>query len=297
MVWLEQTRSYAIAALIGLVLFGAIGLAACGNDSAAESSSEGTVAQAAQDDASASESGASDASNADDADTDSAAAESDDASGTGESGESAESATTAEAASDDCEAKYASVIQAYATAMESDGEPDASVVNPEAWMARKEVADSLSYAMRDLDGDGAAELLVASVIGQATGYPGLEVTYRVYDIYSLRDGELIRALDDADRGSLGYRAFCIPCEGGLVATGGSGGATNYGIFYKKLEAGVVPSDAVESVVVDGDAYTFTDAEGNETVLTGAAGQAELEALTARYHPLDDFDWKPVGFRA
>ena len=105
------------------------------------------------------------------------------------------------------------------------------------------------YALQDLDGDGAPELLIGN---------GREI----FDLYALQDGAPKKLLTGWERNAY------VLCEDGTIYNTASGGAA-YTVFadYAVREGALVP---VETVVFDTDAWTAYD---------GAEGEGEGVPLT------------------
>ena len=105
------------------------------------------------------------------------------------------------------------------------------------------------YALRDLDGDGAPELLIGN---------GREI----FDLYALQDGAPKKLLTGWERNAY------VLCEDGTIYNTASGGAA-YTVFadYAVREGALVP---VKTVVFDTDAWTAYD---------GAEGEGEGVPLT------------------
>ena len=94
--------------------------------------------------------------------------------------------------------------------------------NPElSYMYRhKENLSEVGYALVDLDQDGQVELLLG------------DITYsQLFDVYTLKDGQLIHVLDSGDRYS--YQ----PLEDGYFELSWSGGAALSGHDYLQLRSG------------------------------------------------------------
>ena len=92
-------------------------------------------------------------------------------------------------------------------------------------------------------------------------------------------------------GSLGYRAFCIPCENGVLVTGGSGGANYHVCEYWKMGKKANELALLCGVVVDGGSYTFTNDSGDSETLTGEEAIAKYAGIAAGYTPIASFDWR------
>lgn len=105
------------------------------------------------------------------------------------------------------------------------------------------------YALQDLDGDGAPELLIGN---------GREI----FDLYALQDGAPKKLLTGWERNAYVF------CEDGTIYNTASGGAA-YTVFadYAVREGALVP---VQTVVFDTDAWTAYD---------GAEGEGEGVSLT------------------
>lgn len=105
------------------------------------------------------------------------------------------------------------------------------------------------YALQDLDGDGAPELLIGN---------GREI----FDLYALQDGAPQKLLTGWERNAY------VLCEDGTIYNTASGGAA-YTVFadYAVREGALVP---VKTVVFDTDAWTAYD---------GAEGEGEGVPLT------------------
>jgi len=114
------------------------------------------------------------------------------------------------------------------------------------------------YALRDLDGDGAPELLIGN---------GREI----FDLYALQDGAPQKLLTGWERNAY------VLCEDGTIYNTASGGAA-YTVFadYAVREGALVP---VKTVVFDTDAWTAYDGaegEGEGVPLTEEEAQAWMD---------------------
>ena len=188
---------------------------------------------------------------------------------------------------------YESVISAYKEALDGETQPSDEVVNSLVWDMRNRLKGKLSYAFYDLNADGAEELLVGVEEGTPTAEEGLSVSYRLYDLFTAVGGKPTRVLGDDAMASLGYRAFCVPCEDGVVATGGSGGAAYHIREYWQMEDKANELTLVSRVTTSGDSYEFADGSGGSQTLTGAEAKDKYAGITAQYTPIASFDWQAL----
>ena len=188
---------------------------------------------------------------------------------------------------------YDPIISAYRKALGGEAQPSDEVVNSLVWDMRDRLQGKLSYAFCDLNADGAAELLVGVEEDTPTAEEGLSVSYRLYDLFTAVGGKPTRVLGDDAMASLGYRAFCVPCEDGVVATGGTGGAA-----YHIRECWQMGDKANElalicRVTMSGDSYEFADGSGSSQTLTGEEAKDKYASITAQYTPIASFDWQTL----
>lgn len=170
----------------------------------------------------------------------------------------------------------------------NDSEPDIVPENPElSYMYRhKENLSEVGYALVDLDGDGQAELLLG------------DITYsQLFDVYTLKDGQLVHVLDSGERYS--YQ----PLEDGYFELSWSGGAALSGHDYFRLENGKLVF--MERLTLDADHAldiglikelteatedntcfrSNTDRPEDYTLITFDELMAGIEAWQAQYKPL------------
>ena len=189
--------------------------------------------------------------------------------------------------------QYESVLKAYREGLASDDQPPYEAVNPEAWIARAHTKEELAYALCDLNGDGSVELLIGVEEEEPTLNEGLSVWYRLYDLFTIVDGEPTRVLGDEGMTSLGHRAYCVPCEDGALATGGSGGATYYVCEYWQMGKKANDLKLISRVVADGGFYTFEDGDGKTETLRGEVATNRFAEVVASHTPIARFDWHPL----
>ncbi len=187
--------------------------------------------------------------------------------------------------------KYESVLKEYRDGLNSDTQPSYETINLEAWAARDRNRDRYAYALYDLNGDGSEELLIGIEEDAPVSEGGLDVNYRLYDLFTIVNNKPTRVLDSEKMGSLGYRAFCIPCENGVLVTGGSGGANYHVCEYWKMGKKANELALLCGVVVDGGSYTFTNDSGDSETLTGEEAIAKYAGIAAGYTPIASFDWR------
>lgn len=160
--------------------------------------------------------------------------------------------------------------------------------NPElSYMYRhKENLSEVGYALVDLDQDGQVELLLG------------DITYsQLFDVYTLKDGQLIHVLDSGDRYS--YQ----PLEDGYFELSWSGGAALSGHDYFRLENGKLVF--IERLTLDADhaldiglIKELTEATDTNTFFRSKTDQPEdyqlisfdeylaaIDAWQAQYKPL------------
>ena len=146
------------------------------------------------------------------------------------------------------EAPYADLLALYGQAAQEGWDMEAcDAAGLSLMCGRPEQA--WGYALRDLDGDGAPELLIGN---------GREI----FDLYALQDGAPKKLLTGWERNAY------VLCEDGTIYNTASGGAA-YTVFadYAVREGALVP---VKTVVFDTDAWTAYD---------GAEGEGEGVPLT------------------
>lgn len=146
------------------------------------------------------------------------------------------------------EAPYADLLALYGQAAQEGWDMEAcDAAGLSLMCGRPEQA--WGYALQDLDGDGAPELLIGN---------GREI----FDLYALQDGALQKLLTGWERNAY------VLCEDGTIYNTASGGAA-YTVFadYAVREGALVP---VKTVVFDTDAWTAYD---------GAEGEGEGVPLT------------------
>lgn len=188
--------------------------------------------------------------------------------------------------------QYESVLADYREGLGSDEQPPYDEVNPEAWAVREQTREKLAYALYDLNGDGSEELLVGVEEDEPALDEGLSVWYRLYDLFTIVGGKPTRVLGDEGMTSLGYRAYCVPCEDGVLATGGSGGATFHVREYWRMGEKANDLALICRVVMDGDSYTFDD-DGTTETLSGVAAAERYAEVVGSYTPITRFDWHPL----
>ena len=186
--------------------------------------------------------------------------------------------------------KYESVLGTYRDGLASDVQPSYEEANPEAWAAREHIRENLAYALHDLNGDGSEELLIGVEEDEPTLDEGLSVWYRLYDLFTIVGGKPARVLGDEQVGSLGYRAYCVPCKDGVLATGGSGGMSLHLLEYWRMGKKAGNLKLISRVVVDGDTYTFEDSDGKTETLTGEIATNRSAGIVSTYIPIARFDW-------
>ena len=146
------------------------------------------------------------------------------------------------------EAPYADLLALYGQAAQEGWDMEAcDAAGLSLMCGRPEQA--WGYALQDLDGDGAPELLIGN---------GREI----FDLYALQDGAPQKLLTGWERNAY------VLCEDGTIYNTASGGAA-YMVFadYAVREGALVP---VKTVVFDTDAWTAYD---------GAEGEGEGVSLT------------------
>lgn len=146
------------------------------------------------------------------------------------------------------EAPYADLLALYEQAAQEGWDMEAcDAAGLSLMCGRPEQA--WGYALQDLDGDGAPELLIGN---------GREI----FDLYALQDGAPKKLLTGWERNAY------VLCEDGTIYNTASGGAA-YTVFadYAVREGALVP---VKTVVFDTDAWTAYD---------GAEGEGEGVPLT------------------
>lgn len=146
------------------------------------------------------------------------------------------------------EAPYADLLALYGQAAQEGWDMEAcDAAGLSLMCGRPEQA--WGYALQDLDGDGAPELLIGN---------GREI----FDLYALQDGAPRKLLTGWERNAY------VLCEDGTIYNTASGGAA-YTVFadYAVREGALVP---VKTVVFDTDAWTAYD---------GAEGEGEGVPLT------------------
>lgn len=146
------------------------------------------------------------------------------------------------------EAPYADLLALYEQAAQEGWDMEAcDAAGLSLMCGRPEQA--WGYALQDLDGDGAPELLIGN---------GREI----FDLYALQDGAPKKLLTGWERNAY------VLCEDGTIYNTASGGAA-YTVFadYAVREGALVP---VQTVVFDTDAWTAYD---------GAEGEGEGVPLT------------------
>lgn len=146
------------------------------------------------------------------------------------------------------EAPYADLLALYEQAAQEGWDMEAcDAAGLSLMCGRPEQA--WGYALQDLDGDGAPELLIGN---------GREI----FDLYALQDGAPQKLLTGWERNAY------VLCEDGTIYNTASGGAA-YTVFadYAVREGALVP---VKTVVFDTDAWTAYD---------GAEGEGEGVPLT------------------
>ena len=146
------------------------------------------------------------------------------------------------------EAPYADLLSLYEQAAQEGWDMEAcDAAGLSLMCGRPEQA--WGYALQDLDGDGAPELLIGN---------GREI----FDLYALQDGAPKKLLTGWERNAY------VLCEDGTIYNTASGGAA-YTVFadYAVREGALVP---VQTVVFDTDAWTAYD---------GAEGEGEGVPLT------------------
>ena len=162
------------------------------------------------------------------------------------------------------------------------------------WGAEFEsVKDEIAYAFHDLNGDGNDELLVGIVKDgdHSAQRLGTRVGYELLDLFTMDDGQFNRVLSINEMSSLGYRAYCVPCEGNCLAVGGSSGALQDHVSLWRFGKLAGDRELVASIDVDDDTYTFTDGDGRVEVLSGDKGKARYEELIAQFTPKTGFNWQ------
>lgn len=156
--------------------------------------------------------------------------------------------TPAPTPAEQLEAPYADLLALYGQAAQEGWDMEAcDAAGLSLMCGRPEQA--WGYALRDLDGDGAPELLIGN---------GREI----FDLYALQDGAPKKLLTGWERNAY------VLCEDGTIYNTASGGAA-YTVFadYAVREGALVP---VKTVVFDTDAWTAYD---------GAEGEGEGVPLT------------------
>ena len=155
------------------------------------------------------------------------------------------------------EAPYADLLALYGQAAQEGWDMEAcDAAGLSLMCGRPEQA--WGYALQDLDGDGAPELLIGN---------GREI----FDLYALQDGAPKKLLTGWERNAY------VLCEDGTVYNTASGGAA-YTVFadYAVREGALVP---VKTVVFDTDAWTAYDGaegEGEGVPLTEEEAQAWMD---------------------
>lgn len=170
----------------------------------------------------------------------------------------------------------------------NDDEDTIAPENPElSYMYRqKENLSEVGYALVDLDRDGQTELLLG------------DMTYsRLFDAYTLKDGQLVHLLDSGERYS--YQ----PLENGYIEHVWSGGAALSGHDYFRLENGKLVF--IERLTLDADhaldiglIKELTEATDDNTCFRSKTDQPEdyrlipfdeflaaIDAWQAQYKPL------------
>lgn len=155
------------------------------------------------------------------------------------------------------EAPYADLLALYEQAAQEGWDMEAcDAAGLSLMCGRPEQA--WGYTLRDLDGDGAPELLIGN---------GREI----FDLYALQDGAPKKLLTGWERNAY------VLCEDGTIYNTASGGAA-YTVFadYAVREGALVP---VQTVVFDTDAWTAYDGaegEGEGAPLTEEEAQAWMD---------------------
>ena len=176
---------------------------------------------------------------------------------------------------------YKAKIEEYATALQMDedaffqtyGEPDCSSINGNALMLVYPWEGTISYARHDVDGNGVEELLFSDWTS-------------IIDVYTLKDGNVIKLYEDCD---FGYRTLLhITPKGEMVIQWGNA-------FEGNLEVGKLNTDG--TVVEKVAAYYVVDITGATPDREDAqlVSEEEFLALAEQYGEsiFDTLTWTKI----
>ena len=113
-------------------------------------------------------------------------------------------------------------------------EEDYSVVI--AWLTGQPASVNLGYALKDIDGNGVRELLIGE------NYDGSEEGTVLYDMYTIRDGELLHVFDGWDR-----NRYYLCTNGNFINEGSSGAMQSNTAYYIYAKGDMI---FIRSVIYD-----------------------------------------------
>ena len=113
-------------------------------------------------------------------------------------------------------------------------EEDYSVII--VWLTGQPASVNLGYALKDIDGNGVRELLVGE------NYDGSEEGTVLYDMYTIRDGELLHVFDGWDR-----NRYYLCTNGNFINEGSSGAMQSNTAYYIYAKGDMI---FIRSVIYD-----------------------------------------------